>query len=130
SSPPRPRGPPRPPPRPPPAPDAFRALFEPRGVIVAGASTHPGKFGFVALHNILAAGFPGPGGATNLEAVPVLGVDTVRSIDELPDGPWDLVFVCTPASTNGELLRAAAKRGIRAAFLTSAGYGEAGAEGR
>src|SRR5207237_5703258 len=27
---------------------AFRALFEPRGVIVAGASTHPGKVGFVA----------------------------------------------------------------------------------
>jgi acetyltransferase len=110
--------------------DGFRALFEPRGVIVAGASTHPGKFGFVALHNILAAGFPGSVGATNLEAAPVLGVDTVRSIDELPDGPWDLVFVCTPASTNGELLRAAAKHGIRAAFLTSAGYGEAGDEGR
>ena len=52
---------------------AFRALFEPRGVIVAGASTHPGKFGFVALHNILAAGYPGRVGATNLEATPVLG---------------------------------------------------------
>ena len=36
------------------APERFRALFEPRGVLVAGASTHPGKFGFVALHNILA----------------------------------------------------------------------------
>ena len=24
----------------------FRALFEPRGVVVAGASSHPGKFGF------------------------------------------------------------------------------------
>ncbi|MGH8977920.1 MAG: acetate--CoA ligase family protein [Acidimicrobiia bacterium] len=110
--------------------DAFRALFDPRGVVVAGASTHPGKFGFVALHNILAAGFTGAVAATNLDAVPVLGVDTVRSIDELSDGPWDLVFVCTPASTNAELLRAAHKRGIRAAFVTSAGYGEAGDEGR
>ena len=34
--------------------EQFRALFDPRGVVVAGASTHPGKFGFVALHNILA----------------------------------------------------------------------------
>ena len=24
----------------------FRALFDPRGVVVAGASSHPGKFGF------------------------------------------------------------------------------------
>ncbi len=110
--------------------DAFGALFEPRGVIVAGASAHPGKFGFVALHNILAAGYRGKVGATNLEGTSVLGVDTVRSIDDLPDGPWDLVFVCTPASANVELLRACAKRGVRAAFLTSAGYGEAGEEGR
>ncbi|HET9730569.1 MAG TPA: hypothetical protein VFR41_14150, partial [Acidimicrobiia bacterium] len=44
--------------------------------------------------------------------------------------PWDLVFVCTPASANVELLRACAKRGIRAAFVTSAGYGEAGDAGR
>ena len=28
-------------------------LFEPRGVIVTGVSSHPGKFGFVTLHNIL-----------------------------------------------------------------------------
>jgi acetyltransferase len=110
--------------------DAMRALFEPRGVVVAGASTHPGKFGFVALHNILASGYEGRVGATNLEATPVLDIDTVRTIDELPDGPWDLVFVCTPAAANPDLIRACAKRGIRAAFLTSAGYGEAGEEGR
>ncbi len=110
--------------------EGLAALFEPRGVIVAGASTHPGKFGFVALHNILAAGYPGRVGATNLEGTAVLGVDTVRTIDELPDGPWDLVFVCTPAAANPDLLRACARRGVRAAFLTSAGYGEAGDEGR
>ena len=38
----------------------------------------------------------------------------------------DLVFVCTPAAANPDLLRACAAKGIRAAFLTSAGYGEAG----
>ncbi len=113
-----------------PSDNAFRALFEPRGIVVAGASAHPGKFGFVALHNILASGFPGAVAATNLEGTPVLGVDTVRTIDELPDGPWDLVFVCTPAAANVELLRECAKRGVRAAFLTSAGYGEAGDAGR
>jgi len=109
--------------------EGVRALFEPRGVIVAGASTHPGKFGFVALHNILSSGFEGAVGATNLDATPVLGVECVRTIDELPDAPWDLVFVCTPAGANTELLRACARRGVRAAFLTSAGYGEAGVDG-
>src|SRR6185369_5337521 len=110
--------------------EGFAALFEPRGVIVAGASGHPGKFGFVALHNVLAGGYAGKVGATNLEAAPVLGVETVASVDDLPDGPWDLVFVCTPAAANVDLLRACARRGVRAAFLTSAGYGEAGDDGR
>jgi acetyltransferase len=112
-----------------PTPEQFRALFEPRGVVVAGASTHPGKFGFVALHNILASGYRGAVHATNLDGSPVLGVSTVRTIDELPDGEVDLVFVCTPKAANAELLRACAKKGITAAFLTSAGYGEAGEQG-
>jgi acetyltransferase len=109
--------------------EQFRALFDPSGVVVAGASTHPGKFGFVALHNILANGYAGRVFATNRDGAPVLGVDTVPAIDDLPDGQADLVFVCTPASTNPDLLRAAAAKGIRAAFLASAGYAEAGDEG-
>jgi acetyltransferase len=106
------------------------ALFDPAGVVVAGASTHPGKFGFVALHNILANGYQGRVFATNREATPVLGLDTLAALEDLPEGEADLVFVCTPASTNVELLRVAATKGIRAAFLASAGYGEAGAEGQ
>jgi acetyltransferase len=108
----------------------FRALFEPKGVLVTGASTHPGKFGFVSLHNILASGFAGGVYGTNLSGEEVLGIKTVADIDQLPDNSIDLVFVCTPASANPALLRACAKKGVRAAFLTSAGYGEAGDEGR
>ena len=55
--------------------DHFAALFEPRGVVVVGASTHPGKFGFVSLHNILASGYAGKIFATNLEQAKVLGID-------------------------------------------------------
>jgi acetyltransferase len=115
---------------PPPSDDAFRALFEPRGVLVTGASSHPGKFGFVSLHNILASGYAGGVYATNLRGEDVLGIRTVADIAELPDGVVDLVFMCTPASANPDLLRACAAKGIKAAFLTSAGYGEAGEDGK
>ena len=37
----------------------LRHLFDPRGVIIVGASSHPAKFGFVALHNVLAQRFAG-----------------------------------------------------------------------
>lgn len=110
--------------------EQFEALFEPRGVIVAGASTHPAKFGFTALHNILANGYAGRVFATNLEGGDILGIPTARDVDDLPGGQADLVFVCTPAAANEDLLRACAAKGVRAAFVTSAGYGEAGSEGR
>jgi acyl-CoA synthetase (NDP forming) len=108
----------------------FLALFEPRGVVVVGASSHPGKFGFVSLHNILASGYAGRVFGTNLGGEEVLGIQTVASVDDLPDGQVDLAFVCTPAAANPEVLRACARKGIRAAFITSAGYGEAGDDGR
>ena len=117
-------------PTPAPTTEQFLALFEPRGIVVAGASSHPGKFGFVSLHNVLASGYTGRVFATNLEGTPVLGVDTLRSLEELPEGEADLVFVCTPKAANPDLLRTAASKGIRAAFLTSAGYGESGEAGR
>jgi acyl-CoA synthetase (NDP forming) len=116
--------------RPRPTDEQFRALFDPKGVLVTGASTHPGKFGFVSLHNILANGYQGGVYGTNLQGETVLGIRTVADIDQLPDGAIDLVFVCTPASANPDLLRACARKGVKAAFLTSAGYGEAGDEGR
>ncbi|MET0146710.1 MAG: acetate--CoA ligase family protein [Ilumatobacteraceae bacterium] len=108
----------------------FQALFEPRGVLVAGASSHPGKFGFVSLHNLLASGYRGKVFGTNLQGERILGIETVADVAELPEGEIDLVFVCTPAAANPGLLRACAAKGITAAFLTSAGYGEAGPEGR
>jgi acyl-CoA synthetase (NDP forming) len=117
-------------PRKPPTDAQFRALFEPKGVLVTGASSHPGKFGFVSLHNLLASGFAGGVFGTNLKGEEVLGIKTVADIADLPDDAIDLVFVCTPAAANPDLLRACAAKGIRAAFLTSAGYGEAGDEGR
>ena len=112
-----------------PQPDHYQALFSPRAIVVVGASSHPGKFGFVSLHNILSSKFMGKVFATNLQREMILGIQSVASIDELPLNEIDLAFFCTPASANPELLRQCAARGIRAAFIASAGYREAGSDG-
>lgn len=111
-------------------PEQFAALFEPRGIVVAGASTHPGKFGFVSLHNILASGYTGAVYATNRDGAEVLGIKCMPSLEDLPEGEVDLIFVCTPAAVVPDLLRTAAAKGVKAAYLTSAGYGEAGEDGQ
>jgi acetyltransferase len=108
----------------------FAPLFHPRGVIVAGASAHPGKFGFVALHNLLRFEYRGEVFPLNREGGEVLGRKCYADVAEIPQGAADLVFVCTPVGANLPLLRACAERGVRAAFVASGGYGEAGPEGR
>ena len=107
----------------------FESLFNPRGVVVVGASTHPGKFGFVSLHNLISCGYKGQIFATHLELAEVLGVQSVATIDDLPENEIDLAFVCTPASTNISILEACARKNIRSVYVTSAGYGEAGVSG-
>jgi len=113
--------------------DALRArftpLFHPRGIIVAGASSHPGKFGFVAYHNLRRFGYAGNLTAVNRDGAEILGTPSLRRIADVPPGTSDLVFVCTPAAGNVQVLRDAAAVGCRAAFVASGGYREAGSEG-
>jgi acetyltransferase len=107
----------------------FDALFNPRAIVVIGASSHPGKFGFVSLHNALANQFAGGVYATNLQRENILGVQTVSDLSELPVGEIDLAFFCTPVSSNEALLKQCAQLGISSAFIASAGYRESGESG-
>ncbi len=109
---------------------SLEPLFNPRGVVVAGASSHPGKFGFVSIHNILASGYKGKMFGLAREAGEVLGVPVLASALDLPQDEVDLVFVCTPPALNEQLIRDCASRGVKAVFMAAGGYGEAGEDGR
>ena len=98
---------------------------------MAGASSHPGKFGFVALHNILANGYAGPDLRHQPRGHPGAGHrHGGHRSRRCPTAPPTWCSCAPPPPTNPDLLRAAAAKGITAAFLASAGYGEAGEEGR
>ncbi len=109
--------------------ERFRPLFHPKGIVVAGVSGHPGKFGFVTLHNLLRFGYAGKLFAVKPDGAEVLGRETFPSVEDIPDHQADLVFVCTPNKVNIQLLRDCAKKGVRAAFVASAGYAESGGNG-
>ncbi len=110
--------------------ERLRPLFYPRGVIVTGVSEHPGKFGTVAYHNLIRYGYQGALFGISRDGARILGRETQKSVSEVPKGAADLVFLCTPNQINEQLLRECAALGVRAAFIASAGYGEAGEEGR
>ncbi len=109
--------------------ERLQPLFYPRGIVVTGVSQHPGKFGTVTFHNLLRFGYQGELFPLNREGLESFGRKTYRKISEIPRGAADLVFICTPAAVNPELLRECAAIGVRAAFVASGGYAEAGREG-
>jgi len=110
--------------------DRFQPLFDPKGIVIAGASSHPGKFGFVAAHNVLSEGYQGKVFFMNREGSEVLGRQALSSLEDLPENEADLVFICTPPRTIPDMLRISARKGIRAAFIAAAGFGELGEEGK
>jgi acyl-CoA synthetase (NDP forming) len=108
---------------------ALAALFDPRSVAVVGVSSHPAKFGFTTLHNVISQGFRGPVYPVKASGEPVLGLQTFTSVAAVPAGDLDLVVLCTPPDANETVLREAAAKGARSAYVISAGYRDAGAEG-
>lgn len=110
--------------------ERLRPLFYPRGIVVTGVSPHPGKFGTVAFHNLLRYRYKGKLFPLNREGLEPFGHKSFRKVSEIPAGEAELVFVCTPTQANPDLLRECARIGVRAAFVASAGYGEAGGEGK
>src|SRR5438552_3740445 len=93
----------------------FRPLFHPCGVIVAGASSHPGKLGFRAFHHLPPLGFPGAVYPVNRDGGEILGRACLRSVAEVPAGKADLAFACPPPAPNVGTPRACAERGGGAA---------------
>ena len=63
------------------------ALFDPKGIIITGVSNHPGKFGFVTLHNLLASGYEGAVYPVSREPGEVLGLSVLDSIDDVLTAP-------------------------------------------
>ena len=101
--------------------DRLRPLFSPRGIVVTGVSAHPGKFGSVAYHNLLAGGFAGEIFPINRDGATCYGHATYRSVAEVPPGRADFAFMCTPSAVNEEILRACAAIGMRAASFAWTG---------
>jgi acyl-CoA synthetase (NDP forming) len=120
------------------APRGLDAFFSPRGVAVVGASRTAGKVGNAVVRNLLygsahgndrARGFQGLIVPVNPKADEVLGLKTASDADSL-EGPIDLAIFAIPAPEVPEAMDRAARRGVRAAIVLSAGFYEMGAEGR
>lgn len=104
-------------------------LLHPKSVAVIGASTDPGKVGYVALTNLLTADFTGTLYPVNPEHHSVRGVRAYASVLDVPD-PVDLAIVAVPAEAVESVLDGALQKGVTTLLIVSAGFAEAGPHGQ
>lgn len=104
-------------------------FFKPRSVAVIGAARDPRAIGRIVFERLLRAGFEGPVYPINPDARAVAAVRAFPSILEAPD-EVDLAVIAVPAEQTLEVVDACARKRVHALLVLSAGFAEAGPEGR
>jgi acetyl coenzyme A synthetase (ADP forming)-like protein len=103
-------------------------FFNPKGVVIVGASADPGKLGYFVARNMLRSGYGGALHFVNLKGGELFGRPIHRNAAHVPD-PVDLAVLIVPAPVTPAALKDVAGRGIRAVIISSGGFREAGPEG-
>ena len=119
-------------------PSALDKLFKPRSLALFGASDQPGAIGAVVYHNLESAGYrglvlpinPGREAVCGRPCYPDLGTALGETGVGPEAGTVDLAVIATPAETVPDIVRQCGEHGVTAAVIMSAGFREAGDEGR
>jgi acetyl coenzyme A synthetase (ADP forming)-like protein len=107
---------------------SLSTFFNPRGVVVVGASTSPEKLGYGAARNLVYSGYNGAIHFVGLKTGQLFNCPVYTDLSQVPD-PVDLAILIVPAPATPETLEACGQRGIRAAIVVASGFREAGPEG-
>ena len=99
---------------------AMRALLDPKGIAVVGASQQPGR-GTSVVANLRDAGFSGEIVAVNPRYTDVLGYRCYPAVKELPD-TIDCLVIAIPARAACDAMEQAFAHGIRAAVVLASGF--------
>ncbi len=109
--------------------EQLHPIFKPESMAVLGASDRPGKWGYVMVQRPLNAGFDGAVYPVNPNKKEILGLTTYGSVLDIPQ-TIDLAVIVAPAAVTPELMHECAVKGVKGAVVISAGFAEAGEQGK
>ncbi|MGB9166061.1 MAG: bifunctional acetate--CoA ligase family protein/GNAT family N-acetyltransferase [Rhodomicrobium sp.] len=95
-------------------------LFQPRSVVLVGASERPGSIGLHVAENLLRGGYTGEIAFVNPGRDVLLGKPCHRSVEALPFAPG-LAVVATPPDTIPGIIDELGRKGCKAAVVITAG---------
>jgi len=103
-------------------------FFNPRGLVVVGASQNPTKLGYGLARNLVQSRYLGAIHFVNPKGGTLFRRPIHPHVSEVPD-PVDLAALLIPARFVPETLEACGQRGIRAVIINAGGFRETGPEG-
>ena len=103
--------------------ETLHALFHPRAVAVVGASDDTTKHGYIVLNNVRDTGFPGGVYGISRRLKAVNGIPCFADLSAVPE-QIDVAFLAIPAEAAVQAVRDAARAGLKAVIVGSAGYAE------
>ena len=116
----------------------MECFFNPKSVAVVGASRDPVSVGYGVLKNLISGSafrcknsysFPGKVYAINPFAEEILGIKCHPGVMAVNEG-IDLAVVCVPAAIVPSVIRDCAEKKVGAVIILSAGFAEAGEQGK
>ena len=103
-------------------------IFEPKSVVLIGASNNPLKWGWVILSNILSHGYIGSVYPINPKEDNILGLKTYKTVFQVPE-EVDLAIVVRPAEAVPKHIEECVEKGVKSAIVLAGGFRETGKEG-
>jgi acetyltransferase len=104
-------------------------IFKPRSIAVIGASTRENSVGYTLFKNLIESGFKGGLYPVNQKNKEVIGVKAYESISKVPK-PVDLAVIILPSQLVPAIVEECGKAGVGGLVIISAGFQEAGEEGK
>jgi len=104
-------------------------IFKPKRIAVIGASERPDSVGYTVLRNLITAGFGGVVYPVNPRRESIHGIQAHPNVASLPKTP-DLAVVTIPAPIVPQIVRECGEAGILGLVILTAGFREAGEEGK
>jgi acetyltransferase len=105
------------------------SIFKPKRIALIGVSNNPNSVGGITLRNLVGGGYNGVVYPVNPKREAVFGIPCYPDVKSLPKVP-DLAVIMTAAHTVPQLVRECGEAGIHGIIIMSAGFKEAGVEGR
>jgi acyl-CoA synthetase (NDP forming)/GNAT superfamily N-acetyltransferase len=108
---------------------SIERIFSARTIAVVGASRRQGSIGQAMVRNLVRGDFSGTVYAVNSAAEAVSGLPAYKTVQDIP-GEVDLAIVAVPAESVNDVVLDCAAKGVHGLVVISAGFAEAGEEGR